>query len=225
MRGTPIGRTYLEAGKPVTLGQRFGRWTVMSTDALGAHKYGIYWRCVCDCGTERDVSRTSLREGDSTSCGCRARELLTKHGKKGDPLYSRWRAMIGRTTDPNNANYANYGARGVTVCDRWRDFSAFYSDMHEGFEPHLELDRIQVDGDYGPENCRWVTRTQNQRNKRTNTRIEFGGRLLIVEEWAELLGVKSNTISARLYRGWTPERALTHGLPVDVLRLISAGVS
>jgi hypothetical protein len=119
--------------------------------------------------------------------------------------------MLARTGNPNNAHYKNYGGRGIVVCERWKNFENFESDMAPSFGPELQLDRIDNDGPYAPENCRWATHRDQQRNRRTNHVVEYRGHTLTVQEWSELLGVKPNTIVHRLRRGWPVERALTKG--------------
>ncbi|NUP53400.1 MAG: hypothetical protein HOW97_39675 [Catenulispora sp.] len=125
--------------------------------------------------------------------------------------------MLSRTGNPKNSEYHNYGGRGITVCDQWRSYENFAADMGQTFSPELELDRTDVDGPYSPENCRWATRAEQQRNKRTNHAITWRGRTLVVTDWAELLGLKPNTVVHRLRRGWTVDRALTTGASPDVL--------
>ena len=116
--------------------------------------------------------------------------------------------MISRVANPNIRQWADYGGRGITVCDRWREFENFAKDMGSTFSPELQLDRIDNDGPYSPENCRWATRTEQARNKRNNRRIEVNGVTLTLVEWSERLGIDQDNISNRLRRGWTVERAL-----------------
>lgn len=117
--------------------------------------------------------------------------------------------MIGRCTLPSQAGYARYGGRGISVCDRWRKFEQFAEDMGESFKPGLTLDRIDVNGDYEPGNCRWATHKEQQRNTTRNRVLTWGGRSLTVAEWAEELGINRTTIGVRLHRGWPVERVLS----------------
>lgn len=193
-------------------GRTFGRWTVER------YMGRSHWSCICECGTRRLVYGSTLRNHRSISCGCFRAERnsveMSTHGyaRKGR-IYSEWNIWSGmkqRCYNPNNDCYQNYGARGITVCERWRSsFQSFIDDM--GFRPtgHT-LDRINNDGPYSPENCRWTTRKQQGRNTRKNRRITFDGTTRTLSEWAEHLLVDADTIAMRLDRsGWTVEKALT----------------
>jgi hypothetical protein len=130
--------------------------------------------------------------------------------------------MIRRCENPNATAYADYGGRGISVCAEWRDYENFAADMGPDFRPELTLDRIDVDGDYEPGNCRWVTNTVQQRNKRNNRRLTFQGRTLTVAEWADLLGLQPGTIRYRLDKsGWPVERALTEGVDPEALSALN----
>jgi hypothetical protein len=149
------------------------------------------------------------------------------HGQSETPLWLRWHDMIRRTTDPRRPNYRNYGGRGITVCARWSEpngqgFLNFAEDMGNGFRPELSLDRIDVDGPYSPDNCRWATDDEQRRNKRTNVRLTLYGQAKTVAEWIEVLGLTRDTITKRLKRGWSVERALTTGVDPAVLSRICA---
>jgi hypothetical protein len=150
------------------VGKRFGRWTV-----LGEHperRRGRHWLCRCDCGTERTVRENNLRYGSSKSCGCCvARERNTRHGQSYSRVYSIWIALRQRCSNPESTNYANYGGRGITVCERWLAFENFYADMGDP-PPGLSIDRIDNDGNYEPGNCQWATASEQLRNRRPSKR-------------------------------------------------------
>ncbi|HDX9500141.1 TPA: AP2 domain-containing protein, partial [Bacillus thuringiensis] len=122
------------------------------------------WNCLCDCGNERVVDGYSLSKGSSKSCGCNN----IKHGMKHTPEYNIWGLMKSRCSNLNDSGWENYGARGITVCERWLDFSNFIEDMGERPSPEHSLDRIDVNGNYCKANCRWATHLEQAHNKRTS---------------------------------------------------------
>ena len=156
-------------------GQRFGRLLVVEKSKS---KYGyVTWLCKCDCGNEKVVSGDMLRKGKTNSCGCLRKEETSKrrrqHGKKGTRLYFIWVAMKARCNNPNNKRYSSYGGRGIKVCDEWQDnFQAFNNwAIKSGYDENAKfgqctLDRINVNGNYEPSNCRWATMAEQNKNKR-----------------------------------------------------------
>ena len=139
----------------------------------------------------------------------------TKHGERHTRLYGVWNMMKQRCTDKNNAYYNNYGGRGISVCEEWEEFQSFSRWAHEnGYDASAEkgectLDRIDNNGNYCPNNCRWVSRKEQARNRRSNHLLEYHGKTKTLAEWAEQVGIKAATIMYRLRNGWDMDDALT----------------
>lgn len=201
----------------ISSGTKFGRLTVVGPaekDEWGA----VRWTCRCECGTPVVVKGTGLRRGNPKSCGCLNQDVTMgrsiRHGetRRGarSPEWSAWSSMIYRCHYPLNRSYPNYGGRGIVVCDRWRElFENFLEDMGRRPSPHHSLDRIDNDGPYSPENCRWSDNKAQHRNKRINTILEYAGKRMTLAAWAECTGIPSSVISHRILGSWTVERALT----------------
>lgn len=186
------------------LGQTFERLTAI--EYIGEGK----WLCQCSCGKQSVSSVTKLQSGKVKSCGCYSRNRATKHGMCNNRLYRTWTAMRDRCRNPNNGSYHNYGGRGIRVCDRWDSFSNFVADM--GVRPKgFDIDRIDNDGDYSPENCRWVKRSDNLRNTRITRKLTHQGKTQPLRVWAEEYGLSYSTLKNRIDRGWDAETALTSG--------------
>ena len=187
------------------VGQRFGRLLVVS-EGTGKKRRVV---AQCDCGTTKEFTLSTLRSGSTKSCGCLRRNRLKKHGHASHPSYQCWVDMIRRCENPKCKAYKHYGGRGIKVCERWRWFELFAEDMGER-PSGLELDRIDNDGDYCKENCRWASRTEQLRNQRRTTAIEIGGETKSITEWAVYFGVVSASVaSGRIRYGWEPRKAFT----------------
>lgn len=195
-------------------GKRFGRLMVQSK--ADSSKGGqTRWVCLCDCGNSKTIVGMSLTRGATQSCGCIHRELLqaekTTHGGHGTPEYATWKSMKDRCFNPGATSFPHYGARGITVCDRWRDsFANFLADMGKKPTPQHSIERNDVNGNYEPSNCRWATNMEQHRNTRANHFLEFRGESLTIIGWSERLGIDARTIETRINRyGWTADRALS----------------
>lgn len=194
-------------------GKKIGRLLVVSRSE---RRPRAWWRCKCDCGNECVMSNMALSVNKFTSCGCWESELrgkwLIKHGHaitgKMTTEYRVWRSMRNRCQNPANQKFKDYGGRGVSVCERWHDFRNFLADM--GKRPEgTEIDRIDNNGNYEPGNCRWTTKSSNNRNRRNNLIIEFMGEKKCLAEWAEILGISWHTLFHRMKAGWTIEKTFT----------------
>lgn len=151
-------------------GKKFGRWTIVSSKPK--YKGQKMWLCKCDCGKEAIVRGTSLTSGASRSCGCLQKDATrianTKHGHYDTRLHRIWSGIKTRCNNPNSTSYRNYGRRGIRICDEWlHDYVTFERwALSHGYDDALTIDRINNDGNYEPVNCRWITRQEQNKNKR-----------------------------------------------------------
>jgi hypothetical protein len=150
-------------------GQRFGAWSVIQRDGNTPVKQ-LRWLCRCDCGTERYVQGAHLREKASTNCGCSPRKVKhgaarRRNGHSFSGAYRSWRAMRARILNKNHKHWLLYGGRGISICERWNDFTMFLADIGER-PPGMSLDRIDSNGNYEPSNCRWSNHSDQVRNRR-----------------------------------------------------------
>ena len=192
------------------IGQRFGRLVALSDDAPARGRRRVL--CICDCGVRKTVDPRDLRRGHATSCGCAQKERVgeicrarSTHGMTKTVEHDTWQKMLGRCRNRNNPKFKDYGGRGITVCDRWLQFEAFLSDM--GLRPTgATLDRIDVNGNYEPDNCRWATKIEQARNKRKHRFVELGGRHMPLSEACEIAGINYRSALYRVNRGlaWQP---------------------
>jgi hypothetical protein len=185
------------------IGQQYNRLKVIS---FVEEIKGIpYYKCLCDCGTIKNVNGRCLVDGQSKSCGCLNRENVskkfTKHGLYKTREYSSWNAMMQRCYNPKQDNYPNYGGRGIEVCERWHDVTNFYADMGERPE-ETSLDRIDNNGNYEPGNVRWSTDIDQHNNTNRNIKIPYNGESKTVAQWSVELGIKARNIHKRLKRGY-----------------------
>lgn len=185
------------------IGEKYGKLTVLKLDKerSGKRKYYI---CQCDCGNLKSVRDDCLKSGNTKSCGCLIKEInssKTQHTK--EKLYYVWAGMKSRCNNPNANGYEDYGGRGITVCDEWNgehDYINFKIwAMNNGYEEGLSIDRIDVNGNYEPNNCRWVTQKIQTRNMRNNLNITYKGETHVLQDWAEILNINPNTLYHRIY--------------------------
>lgn len=197
-------------------GQRYGYLTVLSeAPRVGTKRY---WHCLCDCGNTKTVQHGNLRDGQIVSCGCKKKQLISKknstHGMTRSPEYNTWIHMLKRCNERNRTREKlDYHDRGIRVCDRWQGengFINFFEDMGKKPSEKHSIDRIDNNAGYSPENCRWVTATTQNRNKRNNHIVEFHGERITLGELAERHGILCQTLHGRvLTLGWDIERAIT----------------
>lgn len=182
---------------------RYGRLAVVA-EAPGG------WLCRCDCGADKIVTGNHLRSGAVSSCGCLHRELQqlpTKHGKTRTRVYNIWCGIVQRCTNPKNPDFANYGGRGIGLCEAWHDFEAFYAAAGDP-PPDHSIDRIKNDRGYEPGNVQWALKITQARNTRRNRQVTLRGETKPLAQWCDDLGLKYWTVHARLRRGSSIEEAL-----------------
>ncbi len=197
-------------------GQKFGRLTVMSR-AENTKDGKAKWKCKCDCdGKIVEVRSTKLRSGETKSCGCLQKEIIskcnTKHGDSCNRLYQIWNNIRERTNRINHPYYKDYGGRGIFICEEWKENYLLFKEwaMSNGYNENLTIDRIDNDKGYEPDNCRWVTAKTQQNNKRSNKNMTYNGVTKTLSEWAEHTGISKTALKQRLNKlGWSLEKALT----------------
>ena len=176
-----------------------------------AHIYGghAYWLCRCKCGGYTVARGSHLKTGNISSCGCKKGHIT--HGESKTRLYTTWCNVRDRCKNPNAPEYPRYGGRGISVCEEWLSYEPFRDwAMSNGYSSVLSIDRIDNNGDYSPNNCRWATAKEQANNTRRNRYLELDGVRLSVSEWARRLGINQATLSMRINKyGWSAEKALT----------------
>ena len=196
-------------------GQRFHRLIALHATSQCSTD-GIVWECLCDCGNRTKVGISKLRSGHTKSCGCfkinAVTSRSTKHGcaprRNQTSTYRCWGGIIKRCTNPRDKRFEHYGGRGITVCDRWRDFRNFLADMGERPSGY-SIERIDVNGHYEPSNCKWIPMIEQCRNTKRVIHITIGDETRLLADWARHFGIDYRLVSARLKRGWSIGDAFT----------------
>ena len=203
-------------------GEKFGRLTVIELDRRKAKNpkgYRYYWKCKCECGKETIVCGEMLTEGRTKSCGCYRREntikMRTTHNKADTRLYNVWMSIKGRCNCKTSTSYKWYGARGITICDEWLDYENFYIwAISSGYDEtaargKCTIDRIDVNGNYTPDNCRWVNQKEQTRNTRRTLKFTIDNVEKSLIEWCEIYNIPYDRAIQRIKAGWSITDALT----------------
>lgn len=217
----PAGRGFCFMKALQLTGLKFGRLTVIKQD--GKLNREIKWLCQCVCGGMVSTIGSNIKRGITKSCGCLQRNnagtYSKTHGEGGQgnttPEYRSWCHLKNRCQNPNNAAFRFYGGRGITVCESWSNsFESFLKDMGRKPSSKHSIDRIDVNGNYEPSNCRWATQMEQSMNKRNTIQICAFGKTMTTKEWAQETGIFARTIRYRINSGWNAEIAVT-ALPHD----------
>ena len=193
-------------------GHKYGKLTVLTidTDIPGKKKK---WLCKCECGNETIVSGSNLRNGHTKSClKCgyeSTKKAITKHGQSHTKLFYVWNSMKSRCENQKNKSYKDYGAKGISVCEEWHDSVNFFEwALRNGYKEGLEIDRIDVNGNYEPSNCRWINRLENANNKTNNKYISHNGETKTLAEWSRFYDVNYKNLSRLLIKGYSMNDAI-----------------
>ena len=195
------------------IGQKFGRLTVIKYDHSVGRRH--YWLCKCECGKEKIIRRGHLLSGGTISCGCynkeKSKKIGMKHGlwSRNKRLYKSWNSMIQRCDNKKNPHYKDYGGRGICVLKEWYNPSVFEKwAIKNGYKDDLTIDRINVNGNYCPENCRWVTQQEQCKNKRNNRFITIDGVTKCLKDWIDFFKISKNCFRHRISKGFDEVTAL-----------------
>ena len=208
-----MGRKFIDL-----TGERFGKLVVVSFDHR--HNSRSYWNCICDCGGSRIVSIDHLRNGEIIDCGCYKKHIShhQKHGMYNHRLYGIWSMMKERCFNSKRREYHRYGGRGITVCPEWLDSKTFIEwALSNGYSDELTLDRIDNDGNYCPQNCRWISKKAQGQNRGNNRLITYDGKTKTITQWAEYSGLPYYILKKRIDKlGWPFERAISEPIHQNV---------
>ena len=183
--------------------QRFGRLIARTPSGRDRHK-NVIWDCACDCGNVVRLTAASLRKGHTRSCGClRADEFharVRKHGKSSSSVYMVWEQMVARCTNTEHKDFDYYGGRGITVCDEWRSFESFYTDMGDPGDSMM-LERRDNNLGYSAANCVWATRVEQANNRSNNVMIVTIAEVMTMAQFARSLCVHYANVRSKVNRG------------------------
>lgn len=189
-------------------GKRFGKLVAIREVGRTTTKM-VLWECQCDCGNIVNVRSVCLKNGHTTSCGCKTIEATIqrnlKHGESSTRLYKIWRGILRRTVDckPTNPNWAKYAGRGISVCDEWKNSYEAFRDwsLSHGYSDALSIDRIDCNGNYEPNNCRWANDLVQANNRRNSVYVDFEGERKTISQWSKDKGINYHTLITRYYNG------------------------
>lgn len=196
-------------------GKQFGNFTVIKR--ANNHGHHTWWLCRCSCGEYKECPAAGLKCGQYNSCGCMKRlhhqKASIKHNMTKTRLYHIWCLMKQRCYNPKTINFKDYGGRGITVCDDWKNNFENFKDwaLSNGYQDNLTIDRVDVFGNYSPNNCRWADNDIQQNNKRTSRFLTYKGEIHTISQWAKIKNIKICTIFARLRRNLSKEKILHQG--------------
>lgn len=202
-----------QKGKDIS-GQRFGK--LVAIKRVGKDKRNnALWQCKCSCGNYCIRAVAELHKRNNHSCGCSGKEHLKNmgkgnvtHGMTGTRLYGCYKGMMSRCYREKDIHYSAYGGRGIIVCDEWKNNPKVFVDwaLTHGYSDDLTIERIDVNGNYEPSNCKWIPMAEQYENKRQNLRIEWKGEVHSASYWSRITGISANTIRWRFKHGWSSEK-------------------
>lgn len=201
-----MGKRFTKEYLDSFIGSKQGQIKVLSHLKKGKNNAN-YFRCQCDCGRISEISTKHFFNDNQLTCGRFHKKY--ENSEIGEKLYNTWNRMIHRCYDTKNHKYYSYGARGIKVCDEWKnDYDTFYKwAIQSGYQIGLWIERIDNNGNYCPQNCKWATRTEQMRNTRRTKHICYKGKIHSLAEWCEILDLYYPTVNGRLFKGWSVERA------------------
>lgn len=192
------------------IGDRYGKLVILEARR---ENQVIFCKCQCDCGRIKDNIRLgNMRKGHIKSCGNHYKEFTTRtHGMSKSRIYRIYRKMLNRCYREQDESYKYYGAKGIRVCDEWKNNPAEFIEwaFANGYDDTLTIDRIDSCGNYEPKNCRWITMYEQCLNRKSNVYLEYQGEVKTISEWAKSLNIGDKLIRDRLRRGWTVDDALS----------------